>query len=188
LLFEIKDPKEYVWISAFDAKPEDVEHVLRSMHQKFPAVSVQLVDLEKVAGSRYLFLATVNALKSFRSKQPIARSLSMEILLYVAANRQIGEALKIVGVTTQTKNVAAIAENESKEQVLEAATTLRELLRIEESDVLLDKWNARRVGHVRSVLGIGDKEIRATLRKKEDSTKAIERLAIERSAMLAIKK
>lgn len=188
MLFEIKDPEEYVWVSAFDVKPDDVELVLRSIQQKFPDVSVQLVDLDKVGGSRYLFLATFNALKSFRSGHPIARSLSMEILLYVAANRQIGEALKIAGVTAETRNVAAIAEGDSKSQVLEAAATLREMLKREGSDELLDKWDGKRVDHVRSVFGIGDKEIQATIRKKEDLTKAVERLAIERSALLAIKK
>jgi tRNA threonylcarbamoyladenosine modification (KEOPS) complex Cgi121 subunit len=188
LLFEIKELGECVWISAFDIKPDGVEDVLRSMQEKFPDISVQLVDLDKVAGSRYLLLATVNALKSFRSKQPIARSLSMEILLYVAANRQIGEALKNVGVTAETRKVAAIVVSKSREQVLNPAGALREMLKKEESDQLVDKWDHERIEHVRSALGIGDKEIRATLRKNEDTAKAVERLAIERSAMLTIKK
>ena len=188
MLFEIENRAEYVWISAFDTKPEDVELLLRSMQQKFPSVSVQIVDLEKVGGSRYLFLATVNAVKSFHSPHSIARSLNMEILLYVAANRQIGEALKIVGVTAETRNVAAIAEGESKGEVLEAAVAFRELLKIAENDELLDKWDEKRLNHVRSVFRIGDEEIRATLRKSEEVTKAVERLTIERSAMLAIKK
>lgn len=188
MLFEIKDPTGYVWISAFDVKPKDVELVLRSSQQKFPAVSVQLVDLDKVAGSRYLFLATFNALKSFRSAQPIAHSLSMETLLYVAANKQIGEALKIAGVSPETKHVAAIAEGERKVQVLEAAAYLRQLLASKENDELLDKWDKVRVENVRSVFGIGDKELRATIRGNEGLFEAIERLAIERSAMLAIRK
>lgn len=188
MLFEIKDQVAYVWISAFDVKPEDVELVLRAMQQKFPGVSVQLVDLDKVAGSRYLFLATVDAVKSFRSSQPIARSLSMEILLYVAANRQIGEALKSVGISAGTRKFAAIAEGESKEIVLEAAAKLRELFKKEDNDELLDQWDRGRVDNVRSVLAIGDKELRALRHKNEDLAKAVERLAIERSAMLAIRK
>ena len=188
MLFEIKELEEYVWISAFDIKPDGIEDVLRSMQEKFPDISVQLVDLDKVAGSRYLLLATFNALKSFRSKQPIARSLSMEILLYVAANRQIDEALKNVGVTAKTRKVAAIIVSKSREQVLNAAGALREILKKEESDQLVDEWDKERIEHVRSALGIGDKEIRATLRKNEDPAKAVERLAIERSAMLTIKK
>ena len=188
MLFEIKELEECVWISAFDIKPDGVEDVLRSMQERFPEISLQLVDLDKVAGSRYLLLATFNALKSFRSKQPIARSLSMEILLYVAANRQIGEALKNVGVTANTRRVAAIVVGDSREKALNSAGALREILKKEESDQLVDEWDRTRIEHVRSALGIRDKEIGATLRKNEDPAKAVERLAIERSAMLTIKK
>ncbi len=187
MLFEITELAEYVWISAFDSKPE-VERILRAIQEKAPSVSVQLVDLDKVAGSRYLLLASFNALKSFRSKQPIARSLGMEMLLYIAANRQIGEALRRVGVTADTRRVAAVAVGNSKEQVLGAATTLSELLMKETLDALVDEWNPKRIRNVRSLLGIGEKELKATIRKDEAMPKALERLAIERSAMLAIKK
>ena len=188
MLFEVKDLAEFVWISAFDTKPDGVERVLQLIQKKYPDVSIQLVDLENVAGSRYLFLATYNALKSFRSKQPIARSLSMEILLYVAGNRQIGEALKNVGVTPETRMVAAIAVSKSRVQVLESAAGLRVILKKEESDDLVDKWDQDRIKRVRKIFGIGDKEIRASRHENENAVKAIEHLAIERSAMLAIRK
>jgi hypothetical protein len=57
-----------------------------------------------------------------------------------------------------------------------------------ESDELLDKWNQERVKRVRSGFGIGDREIAALRRGNEDTSQIVERLAIERSAMLAIKK
>jgi KEOPS complex subunit Cgi121 len=188
LFFEIKDSADFVWISAFDTKPDGVERVLQSIQGKYPDVSVQLLDLDKVAGSRYLFLATYNALKSFRSKQPIARSLGMEILLYAAGNRQIGEALKNVGIAPETRKVAAIAVGKSRVQVLESAAALRDILKKEESDDLIDRWNQDRIKRVRSVFGIGEKEIKALRHKNENVVKALEHLAIERSAMLAIKK
>lgn len=188
MLFEITELGQHVWISAFSERPEDVEQVLRSMQKRFPEVSVQLVDLDRVAGSRYLFLATFNALTCFRSKQPITRSLGMEILLYVAANRQIGEALKHVGVTSGTRKVAVLAVGRSRDQILGAAAALRELLKAQDLDTLVDEWNSERIGNVRSLFGIGDKEIKAIARKNEDLSKTVERLAIERSAMLTVKR
>jgi tRNA threonylcarbamoyladenosine modification (KEOPS) complex Cgi121 subunit len=188
LLFEIRDSAELVWISAFDTRPDDVERILQSIQGKCPDVSIQLVDLDRVPGSRFLFLATYNALKSFRSKQPIARSLAMEILLYAAGNSQIGEALKNVGITPETRKVAAIAVGKSKVQVLESAAALRDVLKREESDDLVDKWSQGRIRRVRSVFGIGDKEIRALRHRNENTAKAVEHLAIERSALLAIGK
>jgi tRNA threonylcarbamoyladenosine modification (KEOPS) complex Cgi121 subunit len=188
LLFEIKDSAEFVWISAFDTKPDSVEHVLQSIQAKYPDVCIQLVDLDRVAGSRYLFLATYNALKSFRSTQPIARSLGMEILLFAAGNRQIGAALKNVGVSPETRRVAAIAVGKPRAQILESAAALRDIIKKEESDDLLDRWDQNRIKRVRSVFGIEDNEIKALCHKNESSVKVLERLAIERSAMLAIRK
>lgn len=188
MLFEIPEFAQYVWISAFDTKLENVEQVLQTVQGKFPGVCVQLVDLDRVAGSRYLFLATFNAIKSFHSKQPISRSLGIEILLYIAANRQISESLKRVGITTDTRRIAALAVGDSTDQVSVAGSFLAELLNRRSRDELVDEWPPERVDNVRSGFGIGDKELRAIIRKSEVRTKAIERLAIERSAMLAIKK
>jgi tRNA threonylcarbamoyladenosine modification (KEOPS) complex Cgi121 subunit len=179
---------EFVWIAAFETKPDKIEQVLDPMHARYPEVTVQLVDLDKVAGSRYLFLATYNALRSHSSKEPIARSLGIEILLYIAGDRQIGAALERVGITPETKRTAGIVVGRRKERVLESGAALRELLKKSESDVLLDKWNQERTRRVRSVFGIGEKEIAALRRGNEDVSKVVERLAIERSAMLAIKK
>ncbi len=187
MLFEIRELAEYVWISAFESKPE-VERILGEMQEKAPSVSVQLVDLDKVAGSHYLLLATFNALKSFRSKQPIARSLGMEMLLYIAANRQIGEALKRVGISGRTRRVAAVAVGKSKDQVLSAAALFSGFFTQQNLDALVDEWTPERIRNVRSLLDIGEKELKATIRKDEAMPKALERLAIERSAMLAIKK
>jgi tRNA threonylcarbamoyladenosine modification (KEOPS) complex Cgi121 subunit len=182
------DTAEFVWITAFGTKPDKIEHVLESMRVNCPEATVQLIDLERVAGSRYLFLATYNALRSHRSKNPIARSLAMEILLYVAGEKQIGAALERVGITPETKKVAGIAVGNSKELVLECGASLSRLLMKAESDELLDKWNQERVKRVRSGFGIGDREIAALRRGNEDTSQIVERLAIERSAMLAIKK
>jgi tRNA threonylcarbamoyladenosine modification (KEOPS) complex Cgi121 subunit len=188
LLFEIPEFGLYVWISAFDTKLAHVEHVLQRIQEKLPGVCAQLVDLDRVAGSRYLFLATFNAIKSFHTNQPISRSLGLEILLYVAANRQISVSLIRVGITANTRRIAALAVGDSTDLVSAAEGLLAELLKSRSLDELVDEWPPQRVDNVLSGFGIGDKEVRAIIRKGEARTKAIERLAIERSAMLALKK
>lgn len=165
-----------------------MEEILRTTQETLPEVCVQLMDLGKVAGSRYLLLSTYNALKSFYSKQPISRTLSMEILLYVSANRQIIEALKRVGITADTQEIAAVAVGPSREAVITARDLLERLLGIKSADELLDSWPADRIDAVQKNFGIGSDELSATIRKDEDACKAIERLAIERSALLTVRK
>jgi len=187
VLSEIPQLGQYVWMSAFDTKPENIERLLRSAAEKYPDVSVQCVDLDRVPGSHYLLLATVNALKSYSSKQPIAKSLGMELLLYISGNRQINEALTRVGVTAETSRTAALAVGSSSNHVSAAGNYLEQILGQHGRDDLLDDWPRSRIDHVRSGFEIGGKELKAIIRTKEPITGAIERLAIERSAMLALR-
>ncbi len=187
MLSEIPQLGQYVWMSAFDTKPQNIEQLLRSAREKYPEVSVQCVDLDRVPGSHYLLLATVNAIKSYGSKQPIAKSLGMELLLYVSGNGQINEALARVGVTPETNRTAALAVGSSSNQVSATGNYLEQLFGQPASDALLDDWPPSRIENVRSGFQIGDKELKAMIRRKEPITSVIERLAIERSAMLALK-
>jgi tRNA threonylcarbamoyladenosine modification (KEOPS) complex Cgi121 subunit len=188
LLFLLPEFGSHVWISGFESRPENLDQILGATQEKFPAVSVQLVDLNKVAGSRYLLLAVFNALKSFQSKHPISRTLGMEILLYVAADRQIIEAPKKVGVTSSTRKTAALAVGSSTDLVSRVGDFLSELLNQKPRDELVDEWPAGRIANVRLAFDIGDKELNATIRKNGSVVEAIQRLVIERSAMLTIKK
>ncbi len=187
MLSEIPHLGQYVWMSAFDTKPQNIEQMLRSAGEKYPDISVQCVDLDRVPGSHYLLLATVNALKSYRSKQPIAKSLGMELLLYISGNGQINEALTRVGITSETNRTAALAVGSSSDQVSTTGNYLEQLFSQHARDDLLDDWSPSRIQNVRSGFQIGDKELKAIIRKKETITSAIERLAIERSAMLALR-
>jgi len=175
------------WISAFNCKPQDPKELFRVIAEKCPNVSIQLVALDMVPGLRYLELATVNAIKSYHSKQPIAKTLSMELLLYISAEKQIVRALKRVGVTTQTRGVVGIAIGSSRD-VSEAVNFLSVMLGQDSEDRLLDEWPRQRIENVRSGFDIGDKELKAIIRPNETEAMAVERLAAERSAMLAAKK
>ena len=187
MLSELPELGQYLWMSAFDTKPQSIEDLLRSAAEKYPDVSVQCVDLDRVPGSHYLLLATVNALKSYRSKQPIAKSLGMELLLYISGNKQINEALTRVGVTAETNRTAALAVGNSSNQVSATGDYLEQVLGQKGRDDLLDDWPRSRIENVRSGFEIGDKELKAIIRTKEPITSAIERLALERSAMLALR-
>jgi len=69
---------------------------------------------------------------------------------------------------------------------LRVADSLAEIFREKDDDSLLDKWTNLRRTSVLRTFEIGDKELIAAMRDGEVTEKAIERLAIERSAMLTI--
>lgn len=188
MLSPLPEFSAHVWISGFKNKPDDLDTTLRSMQEKFPNITAQLVDLNRVPGSRYILLATLNALKSFHSKQPVAKTLGMEMLLYMAADRQIGEAIRHVGISPTTGKVAAILVGKVKDEVSDAALLLAQILHQKSDDKLVDDWSPDRSKNVLAIFQIGSEELKATLRAKEAKIEAIERLAIERSALLTVRK
>lgn len=112
----------------------------------------------------------------------------MEILLFISANRQINEAIRLVGLTPDTRRTAALLIAGSEDKASGAADLLGRVLKQSSSDALMEDWSAERVKNVLSLYGIGSKELRATIRINEAKEQAIERLAIERSALLAVRK
>jgi len=135
-----------------------------------------------------MLLATFNAVKSFESKRRVSRSLAMEILLFISGTRQITEAIKRVGVTPKTSRTAALCLLPKNTDQTQVTALLEEIFGGKDDDSLLDRWTSLRKSKVIRTFGIGDKELKATLREGEVDAKAIERLAIERSAMLTIAK
>jgi len=188
VIFELPENTLHAWISAFDTRPQKTEELFRTSAERYPDVSIQLVDLDRVPGRRYLKLATVNATKSFHSKQPIAKTLGMELLLYISAEKQIARALKRVGITADTCRIAAVAVSAHRDRVLAAGNLLAVTMGRESDDRPLDDWTQQRIKNVRSGYEIEDKELEAVIQENETETMVIERLAVERSAMLAAKK
>jgi len=112
----------------------------------------------------------------------------MEILLYASADRQISEAIRRVGISANTQEIAALAVAPSTETLSAVRGLLEKQLDTESSDALLDTWSNDRLRTVQEGFGICSKELSATLRKGEDRQNGIERLAIERSALLAVRR
>jgi tRNA threonylcarbamoyladenosine modification (KEOPS) complex Cgi121 subunit len=188
LLWKLREIASFVWMSGFERKPDDVGGLLALVQEQVPTVNFQVVDLDRVPGSNYLLHAVVNAWKSFKSKQPISHTLSMEMLLYFAANKQINEAIEQVGVGSKTRRSVAVAVGSSEKEVMQAGDLISEMLGAEGNDTLVDECNKDRARSVRQVFGITSKELRAAKRGNEKEWQAVERLVIERSAMLALEK
>jgi tRNA threonylcarbamoyladenosine modification (KEOPS) complex Cgi121 subunit len=112
----------------------------------------------------------------------------MELLLFISGTRQISEAIKRVGITPKTTRTAVLSVLPAATDQLKVVDSLAEIFREKDDDSLLDKWTSLRKSRVIRTFGIGDKELKAALRDGEVIEKAIERLAIERSAMLTIAK
>ena len=110
------------------------------------------------------------------------------MLLFISGTRQISEAIKRVGITPKTRKTAVIGVLPQNNDQAKVAALIAEIFGGKDDDSLVDRWTVLRKSKVIRTFGIGDKELKAALREGENVEKAIERLAIERSALLTIAK
>ena len=187
-MFAIAEFETNIMITALINDNLDPQAILTATRQEFKDAAIQFVDLDKTAGHRHILLATYNALKSRSLDQMISRSFAIEILLYVAAERQITQAFTRTGVQKETKRIGVIATSSSAEIFSRIKEHLTKSFNQECNDDLLDEWTEQRSQAIRGLFKMTDKEIQTVTRSGDSIRKSIQRLAIERSALLAVKK
>src|SRR5262245_38781374 len=84
-------------------KLDDPAKILATLRSKFPNVAIQLLRADRVAGPEHLLFAARNALVAFESGSRRAKSLAVEVLVYISCQRQIAEAIRLIGVTNETR-------------------------------------------------------------------------------------
>ncbi len=160
------------------------DSLLERLREDSTDLDVQMVDLDKVAGTKHLYFAVLNAVHAFKRGTNISRSLAMEFLLYVSAQKQISEAIKVMGVGPKTRNVVIVAVGKNEHSITEFASRLP-VLGVESDEGLLDQWDGKKVSKLLSLFKISDKELDAMRGKRASREQAIQKLILERMALLS---
>ena len=185
MLKYIEEFKKYVAITGFrNVKIGNADNFLKTVKKKKAVnVDVQFFDAKFVATWQHLYFAVLNALKTFKNRENISKSLGMEIMLYASAQRQISRALEMMGVKDGTKNMAVVVVGDDSKDVESALTMISEQIDGEQDDKVLELWNGK-TDIVQKTFQISEIEI-DTVMKKGDFEKALVDLVIERVALLA---
>jgi tRNA threonylcarbamoyladenosine modification (KEOPS) complex Cgi121 subunit len=96
----------YIGIYAIKLKlnNKSLEDILGSAHKiqmNFPGSVIQFFNDEFVLNQKHLINACYYSIKSFSSNRNIASSINIELLLYLACNRQIKFSLKFFGLSEE---------------------------------------------------------------------------------------
>lgn len=94
--------------------------------------TVQIFRADRIFGELHLISAVERAQRAFGQGRNRSKHLGTEILLYCAAERQIKNAIELLGITTDTEEIAIVLVGEAPEDELLA------LLEFERSDDVLD--------------------------------------------------
>jgi len=83
-------------------------------------VTAQTFDPEAIVSARQLLVAGYSAKKAFGEERATANTLANELLLHAAATRQVGEAIKRVGVKKAPEFVLFVEPGEKTGELLKS--------------------------------------------------------------------
>lgn len=179
----------YLGISAItQVKPitkEMLEKVMLMSEKR--NVIIQLFNARKIATWKHIFIATINAIAAFKQKRNIASQLSLEILLYATAQRQIKDAINLLGVSEETKEVAILVLGETEKKVVSAFKQVVDFLNGKEEENLLEIFNEAKLNKLLNTFKISEEEINAVI-TEESKEEAVVKCIIDRISIFAVEK
>lgn len=143
---------------------------VKACESKYQCI-IAVLDAKRICSRTHLESAVEHALRAFAQKRNICETLGAEIIVYAACERQIHNAIEIVGVRRGTSEIAVVILGGRKTRILQS-------LGIKCNENVLE--NRRRFDF--SLLGLSEQELRTVPTEKRAE------LVLERVAMMDIMK
>ncbi|MFW9777910.1 MAG: KEOPS complex subunit Cgi121 [Candidatus Heimdallarchaeota archaeon] len=125
-------------------EPAAIGALLAHVTAHYNIRGAQLFDNRFIWGKRHLYSAVWHAYHAATHNQMISKTLSMEMLLYAAGQRQIQKAIEILGVRSSTRSLAGVILGDNLTPLREAYAYLRDVLDMQEDISLLNQYNLKR--------------------------------------------
>lgn len=122
-------------------------------------LAIQFLRADLVAGPIYLIAVAQNALNAWMGCYSHARSLSVEIVVYASAQRQISIALQTLGIEDLPHSVALIVIGEDEQNTIEHVNKIIERVGHEKTPPF--EQSEERYERIMRWFGITDIEIRS---------------------------
>lgn len=147
-------------------------HLVAEIDSKHSTIT-QVFDAEKVAGKEHLLHAAFLALLSEDRGERFANDPRLNLLCWAAAERQIGVALKKMGINLETKEVAVMIVGRDPSSVSSSAEEVSRFLERDDDVLNLDEEKRKRLSEVFSLPPIREE---------------VEKLVLEKIALLELEK
>lgn len=89
-------------------------------------LAFQLLNSMMIVDEMHLLSGAQNAVSALKGDYMISRSLDVELVVYVSAQRQIGRALDIMGVNDELSSVGVVCIDEDEKKVRECLMRIAE--------------------------------------------------------------
>ncbi len=159
---------------------EDPELLIRRLRRNFSGLEVQVLNVKNLAGFKHILVSVLTALEAINHKLNITKSLSMEVLVRASAQRQISEAINILGIKKGVCDAAFIVIGDKSEKVEEALNALIRSYGDRVDEHLLEE---DRSSQIIEAYGISEEEFKAENEYSKDRWEAIKNLIAEKVAL-----
>lgn len=151
-------------------------------------VTFQLVNADTVASPKHLLFAAIHALTAFHRGTQRASTLAMELLRFAAAQRQISQALNLLGITESTLHLGAVIIGENIIKIQNVHRDFLRLANVTDNPGVLEINSKKKERAIQDAFQITPKELDATMMSEssEDRRGALQKLVYDRCALLAI--
>ncbi len=98
-----------IQIAGFKSSIKDYKQIINELAKCPDGCIIQLINAEGIAGRKHVKHAAIHAIKSFSRDENIANSLGLEICVRTSGQRQISQAIKMLGIKNGNINICAVA-------------------------------------------------------------------------------
>lgn len=98
-----------IQIAGFKSDLKDFKIAIEDLNKKYPDCVIQLMDADAVAGVEHVLHSTIHAIKSFNRNENIASDEGLEICVRTSGQRQISQAINMLGIRNGKLNICAVA-------------------------------------------------------------------------------
>lgn len=161
-----------IQIAGFRAEIDDTSKIMKFIRDISRECNsgnciIQLLNARGIAGEKHILQATVQAIKAFERNNNAAKDMGLEICVRASSQRQISQALKILGIGNGKMDICMVAVD-CDENI---QNQVEEVLGKQHDEVLLADVDA-----LQELYEISPQEI--------TSAGSIERIMVERTALL----
>jgi len=185
LIRKLEGFDKYIVITGFrNVKIKNVDKFFILVKEKAGNACVQFFDAKLVAGWQHLYFAALNAVNAFSKKLNISNSLGIEILLYASAQRQIKEAVRLIGIHPNSRAVAVVIVANTRSEASSLLSVISALLKENMQDDGLLELTDDKVEEIKRLFEISDIELEAKVEREDGKKEALIDLVIEHVALL----
>jgi len=108
---EINSEEDYknIRIAGFRTNLTNFDDLMQKLRSIGSECTIQLMDADGVAGMEHALHSTIHAIKAFKRNQNISKDLGLEICVRTSGQRQISQALRMLGIREGHMNICAVA-------------------------------------------------------------------------------